>query len=148
MEINIIQDTREKDGLFKKAEKQTLRTGDYSFKTDLANYKNIFSIERKSPMDAFGTCAGGHARFKRELERAKYFEYFAIVIECSYSDFKGKKFKNAFRSKMKGYVASKIWNTYHMKYNIPVFYANDRAEARMRIKDLCRAFATKKEGRV
>ena len=147
VEITIIQDSKEQKGLFKECEVKGLKTGDYSFKTDIADYSNVFAIERKSGIDAIGTCGKGHDRFQRELERAQGFEYFAILIECPYRDFKAKKFPSGFRSPMPGSVAAKIWMTYHMKYNIPIFFANDRFEARTLIKDLAHTFMRSKEKR-
>ena len=147
VEITIIQDSREQKGLFKECEVKGLKTGDYSFKTDIADYSEVFAIERKSLADAFGTCGKGHERFKKELERAQSFEYFSILIEGPYRDFKAKKFPSAYRSKMPGSSAAKTWLTYHMKYGIPIFFASDRFESKTLIKDLAHTFMRLKEKR-
>ncbi len=57
-----------------------LRTGDYS----VSGYEDQVAIERKTIDDLVG-CLGKHRdRFERELQRAKDFQFFAVVVESSY----------------------------------------------------------------
>ena len=110
----------------------TLNVGDYS----IEGYESKLAVERKSLADLYGTLGKGHKRFKAELERSQSFDYFAIVIEGSYSHCKNKSFPGAFYSKMQGYVITKILWTIHMKYKVPFFFTNTRAESRTVIKDM------------
>ncbi len=104
---------------------QGLKTGDYS----MFGYDQEIAIERKSAQDLFGTLGKGYKRFKKELIRAKELAYFAIIIEESYTNIRNKKFKNSFRSTMRGHVIMKTVHTLNVKYGINVFFANDRKEA-------------------
>ena len=127
MEYTIVVDTREQKPLWTKyAVVKKLDVGDYS----IEGYEDKISIERKSLADLFGTLGKGHKRFKKELEKALKYDYFAIVIEGNYRDIRDKKFDGSFYSKMKGYVILKILFTLHIKYNINIFMCNDRGEAK------------------
>lgn len=78
--IEIIQDDREKLPFAIPGVKvETLKTGDYSVKRD--GILLPVAIERKGIVDLLGVIGGNRKRFERELERAKAFRYFAIVIE-------------------------------------------------------------------
>ena len=129
----IVVDSREQKPLWKKDTiVKKLDVGDYS----IEGHENKIAIERKSLSDLFGTLGGGNKRFKKELERAKPYNYFAIVIEGNYRDIRDKKFEGSFYCKMKGYVILKILFTLHIKYNINIFMCNDRNEAKSVIKSL------------
>jgi DNA excision repair protein ERCC-4 len=141
-ELNIIIDTREQKPLWKKStkkykiENKKLDVGDYSLK----GYENKFALERKSQLDLFGTLGKGHKRFKKEILRALEYDYFAIIVEDNYDNILNKKFENSFRSKMRGYIITSILFTIHLKYKIPIFFANDRNEAKKIIKELMKAY--------
>ena len=78
--IEIVQDTREQNPfVIPGAVVAMLRTGDYGVRRD--GRLLPISIERKSISDLLGVIGGERKRFERELERAKEFRYFAIVIE-------------------------------------------------------------------
>lgn len=133
----IIVDSREQKPLFNKnIEVKKLDVGDYSIK----GYETEFSIERKSLGDLFGTLGKGHKRFKAELTRALNYKYFAIVIEGSFADINNKNFDKSYLIKMKGFVVVKILLTLHLKYNINVFFANNRTEAKTLIKALMNSY--------
>lgn len=145
-DYTLVVDSREQSRLFSEKESLTkgLKTGDYS----IENYEDTFSIERKSLLDLFGTLGKGHDRFKKELERAKDMDYFAILVIGTYDQIKTKKFPNSFRSKMRGYVVASILMKIHIKYGIPVFFAEDEKKARTLVKDLCKAYVSWKQSQV
>ena len=132
----VIVDTREQKPLFKEQECiiSTLNIGDYSFEIDKKSFKNEFAIERKGIADLFSTLTHGHERFHNELERAKQLKYFAIVIEGTLKDIILKNFEGSEHTKMMGFVVAKILFTIHIKYNVHVFFARDRTEAKNIIK--------------
>ena len=133
----IITDTREQNPLWtKNIINKKLDVGDYS----IEGYEDKIAIERKSPGDLFGTLGKGHKRFKKELERALTYDFFAIVIETNYTNILNKEFEGAFHSKMRGYVITSILSTLIIKYNIHVFFCNGRVEAKKLIKDLFNAY--------
>jgi DNA excision repair protein ERCC-4 len=135
--MEIICDTREQKPLWtKNIIREKLEVGDYSIK----GYKDKFAIERKSLSDLFGTLGKGHKRFKKELERAKTYEYFAIVIDGSYSSCLNKDFEGSYHSKMRGYVITAILFTLHMKYGINIFFTNGRTESKRIIKELMNSY--------
>ena len=85
-EFSIVQDTQEKkprlfpdrDVVIKK-----LKTGDYS----IEGFEDRISIETKAVGDIIGTCDfKNRDRFKRELERAMDFDFFAILIDGTEED--------------------------------------------------------------
>jgi DNA excision repair protein ERCC-4 len=135
MEIKIVTDSREQNKLFSDCIKG-LKTGDYS----IEGYEDTFAIERKSLMDLFGTLGKGHDRFKKELERAKELDYFAILVVGTYTQMKSKKFPGAYHSGMKGFVIAQSLFTIHIKYGIPIFFAQDEKEGRELIKELSKAY--------
>jgi len=145
-DLVIVTDSREQDKLFSEKESiiKGLKTGDYS----VENYEDCFALERKSLQDLFGTLGKGHDRFKKELERAKSLDYFAIIVEGSYDQIKTKKFPGAYHSKMKGYVVASILMKIHLKYGVPVFFAEDKKQAKNLVKDLCKAFVSWKQSTV
>jgi len=138
----IIVDTREQKPLWNKGIKiKGLSTGDYS----IDGYEDKICIERKSIGDLFGTLGQGNKRFKKELERGRELDYFAIIIEGSFRDVRDKNFDGSYHTKMKGYVIIKILFTLIVKYKIHVFFCNDRNESRAVIKQLFEAYLRKEE---
>ena len=134
MKEKIICDTRERLPLWKNKDiiVRKLDAGDYSIEgTDPVTnkpYEEIIGLERKSIADAYGTFGRGHDRFKRELERAKDFAYFAIVIEGSYSRVLDKDFPMSHKVFMKGESLVKIASMLEVKYGVPVHYFVNRLE--------------------
>lgn len=141
--MKIVVDTREKNPIpFKEMINKKLDVGDYS----IEGYEKLISIERKSPTDLFGTLGKGHKRFKKELSKSQDLEYFAIIIEGCYSHILNKQFGGSHHSTMKGYVITSILFTLHIKYNINIFFANNRREARNIIKEIFKAYLKTKRG--
>ncbi len=141
-EYTIVVDTREQLPLWtKKIERKKLDIGDYSIK----GYENQIAIERKSLGDLFGTLSGGHKRFKKELMKSLGLEYFAIVIDGTYTQIQKKDFKGSYFSRMKGYVILKILFTLHVKYRINVFFASNRCESKRIIKSLFNSYINNKK---
>lgn len=144
----IIQDTREQTPLvfkrsnnLKKVEVAMLEVGDYS----ILGYQDQICIERKSAADLFKSVSSDNARFQRELERAKSLEYFAIVVETTYTNILKKAFKGAKFIKMQGYVTLKILFTLKFKYNIDIFFCDGRTETAQVVRSLLTSFVQKKE---
>jgi len=133
----IIVDTREQLALFKtNIIRKKVDTGDYSIIYKDVDYSNKIAIERKSMGDLFFTLSAGHKRFKNELHRALDLEYFAIVIDGSYSDCIYKQFPGANMTRMRGNVISSILFTIHMKYGINFFFSNNRTQSKAIIREL------------
>ena len=139
-EYKLIIDSREKAPLWGNTIVRTMKTGDYSIELDGESHEDRISIERKSPSDLFGTLGKGHKRFKAQLERALLLDYFAIVVEGSYTSCYNKDFPGAEFSKMRGYVITSIIFTIHIKYDIPIFFTNGRYESKRIIKELFNAY--------
>lgn len=141
VDYTIVVDSREQNALWSKdVVVQKLDVGDYS----MLGLTDQICIERKSGLDALATAGKGHNRFNKEIERSKALDYFAIVIEEPYRDLLQKKFEGAHYSKMRGFVALKTWFSWHVKHNIPLFFANDRGEAKMIIREIFRAYLENK----
>ncbi len=127
----IVQDSREQKGLFdKESIRLKLDVGDYS----ILGYTDKISIERKSPADLMGTLGKGHERFRRELQRAKSLEYFAIIVETNMTNILDKAFEGAKHSGMSGETALKILFTNHFKYGPAIYLVNGRKEAKKLIE--------------
>ena len=130
--MKIIIDSREQNPLtFRKSKTvedviiKKLNAGDYS----IEGYENRIAFERKSPNDLFQTIGKGNKRFQQELMRTINYDYFAIIIECSFKNCLNKDFPNAHYSQMFGDVVVQILYTLKHKYKIDVIFCNDRHEA-------------------
>jgi DNA excision repair protein ERCC-4 len=132
-DYKIIVDSREQLPLWKKnVIVKKLDIGDYS----ILGHESSIAVERKSPLDLFGTLTKGHSRFKAEIARSLGYRYFAIVVEATHAQIRDKSFNNAFKSKMRGFVINRILMTIHIKYGIPVFFCNGRNEVKSLIRDI------------
>jgi len=137
-EYTTIIDSRERNPFWTKNSKTRtvkiakLDTGDYS----IEGLTNKVCIERKSCSDLVSTLSSGHERFKKELQRALELDFFAIVVEGSFSTVKNKSFSGGFHSRMKGFVVIKILMSICVKYKIPVFLCSDRSEDKTITKEL------------
>jgi len=141
--MKIIIDSRETrplafraSGTLEGTEIRKLDVGDYS----IAGFEDKIAVERKDPNDLFGTLGKSHNRFKRELERAKSLDYFAIVVDCSFSNIRDKTFEGAHWSQMRGDVIIQILSTLELKYGFPVHYCKDRNESASLIRNLLKAY--------
>lgn len=61
---------------------KALHVGDYS----VCGLENRIAIERKSLPDLLSSLTHGRERFEKELAKAKSYDFFAVVVECSPSD--------------------------------------------------------------
>jgi ERCC4-type nuclease len=60
----------------------TLTVGDYS----ICGLESRISIERKSLPDLLQSLTRGRERFEKELAKAKSYDWFYVMVECSPSD--------------------------------------------------------------
>ena len=118
--MKILIDTREQQPYTfeTESERATLRTGDYS----LEGGEHLVAIERKSVDDLIGCLTTGRGRFERELHRGRGLNYFALVIEASLSDLSNGRY----RSEMKPKAAIQSLLTFSIRYNLPIFFAENR----------------------
>ncbi|MBC8427019.1 MAG: ERCC4 domain-containing protein [Desulfobacterales bacterium] len=100
------------------SEKATLKTGDYSLK----GAEGLVAIERKTLDDLIGCLTTGRERFERELYRGQALEYFAVVVEASLSAIANGQY----RSKMLPKSAIQSLLAFSVRYNLPVFFAENR----------------------
>jgi DNA excision repair protein ERCC-4 len=126
--MKVIIDTREKkpyDYIFDmvgvKYKFKKLNVGDYS----IEGKEDVISIERKSLSDFVSSISKGRKRFEAELERARSYKFFAIIIEGSYFDIKIQRYE----SKMDRKAVLATINKWRVKYNRPIILANSREEA-------------------
>jgi ERCC4-type nuclease len=146
LEYQVIIDNKEQKPLeFKNSVSKHMKTGDYSILYRGIDYSNKIALERKSIADLISTLSSGHKRFKKELERALNLEYFAIIIEGPYFDVLHKNYSGARFSKMPGYTITSILFTLHVKYDINVFFAQNRNESKAIMQELMRAYLKQKE---
>lgn len=148
--MRLIIDTREQNPLqFSRCRSITeylvkkLDVGDYS----MEGYEDKIAIEKKTVLDLFSTLGKGHSRFKKELERAQELDYFALVIEESYNNIRTKTFPNSFRTKMMGYVVTKLLHTMMIKYNVHVMFAKDKWEAARMVEQTLLAYERLNNGK-
>lgn len=106
-------DTREKRPLWRKGRHEKLVVGDYS--TSLL--KGIIHVERKSPDDLYGSIVQEHARFAREIARAREHGILLVVfVECSFDVFVGKQWSGAAGLRVRGETLGKIVRTMEERY--------------------------------
>lgn len=133
----IFVDNREKKPLWtNNVFEGKLDVGDYS----IMGWSDMIAVERKTTADLAGTLGKGHARFKKELERASKLEYFAIVIESNLSNILSKRFQGSVHTGMKGSTIAKIIFMIHFKYGVPIFFAEDRNDAKKVITNIFDAY--------
>jgi len=142
----IITDTREQRPFtfddFPEVEvrRAILQTGDYT----LAGFTHLVGIERKNGVDELVSClSGDRERFEAELLRARGFERFYVVIEGSFADVLGGRY----RSKMtpKAVVASIAEFT--TRYGVPFLFCGGRGAAEWMAYELLSKFGYEIEKR-
>ena len=117
--LTIITDSRERTPYkFKNSITRKLNTGDYS----IEGFEYQVCVERKTKIDAYGTFGKGRARFIKELQRMSEFEYSAIVIESSLSDFLIPPPFSMLNPKSA--IQSLI--AWSIRYNVHIFFADNR----------------------
>lgn len=141
--MRIVVDTREQNplvfrpaGIVEGTVTKKLNAGDYS----VEGMEHCIGIERKSPMDLFGTLGRGNKRFQAELKRALRLQYFTIVVEAGFTAIRDKAFEGSHRTKMRPDVALKILFTLQHKYGVHIHFCNGRAEASSLVRKLLVSF--------
>jgi len=89
----VIVDTREQEPLdFRRLPSRpgTLATGDYS----IAGLENDVAIERKSIADLVGSLTSGRARFQRELERMRSYNFARLLIVGTEADIAARRYRS------------------------------------------------------
>jgi len=120
MNITITIDSREQlPYTFKAAsETATLTTGDYSLK----GASDLIAIERKTTNDLIACLTTGRERFERELHRGRALDYCALVIEATLSDLSNGRYQ----SEMLPKAAIQSLMAFSIRYNLPVFFVENR----------------------
>lgn len=127
MSIVIVADSREQKPLdFTRwtdvtVEVGTLTTGDYALKT----LETRAACERKNLDDLVGSLSTGRERFEAELTRARGFDLFVIVAECSMQDVAEHKY----RSRMTPESVLQSLFAYQCRYGVPTIWAGSREGA-------------------
>ena len=121
--LKIICDTREQKpytfpDLDCTTERGTLPVGDYS----LPGFEEQVAIERKSLDDLIGCLTRDRGRFERELQRARHYELFAVVVEGSLGDVEEHKY----RSQMHPVSAIQSIIAFTVRYGTNFIFAGDR----------------------
>jgi len=132
--MTIIMDTREQipmwDPINFEVIRKKLDEGDYTTE----KLYNKAHIERKSPIDFYGSLIQGHERFLREIQRAIEKDLsFAIFVECSEKKFKSMRFKGGARLRMKPATLAKIVDTFMERYPIQVIWCKNRDDMRVKM---------------
>ena len=139
--LTFITDSREQNPWFvEDSIRKKLDFGDYSFQVDDVSFESEFAIERKSMADLVGTLTGGHARFRRELERAQSARFFAVIVEGTYEDLIAQKWVGARYTKIKGFWVASIVDTLRVKYGMHFYFAKDRRGAKTLMRNLANAY--------
>jgi len=138
MPLQIIRDTREQDGFSFvgfpcTVTAGTLEAGDYS----LAGFERRVAVERKSIQDLVGCLTGERPRFERELQRLKAMDAAAVVVEQPQSVLR----LGHFRSRMDAGAAWQSCLALSMRFRVPFFWAENRADAERICFDCLRHFA-------
>lgn len=140
----IIVDTREQKPLFTGSGtvRRKLLVGDYS----TIKLEHVFSVERKSLQDLYGTITKGHLRFRKEIVRAEANDIeLVLVVEGTRKDFVNKNFPGGAKRKMDGETLGKIIDTMSRRYNFKIYWCASVRSARMKTKKLLLNY--KKHGR-
>lgn len=147
--MKIIIDTREQHPFEFRPSKEIegsvirkLDIGDYS----IEGYEDKIAIERKSPQDLFKSVGKDHKRFRREIERAKGLDYFAIIIEAPFSVIQTKSFNDSHYCQMLGDTVIQICYAFKFKYGCDVIFCQSRSEAISIIRNIFRAYLKHKRG--
>lgn len=135
--FTLVVDTREQTPLTFPEDVPTiragLRTGDYS----IAGCEDQFTVERKSLPDLVHTIIHDRARFVRELERMRTFDFRRVVCTASMDAVRRGKYKHSMANP-KAVVASIA--AFEIRYNVPFVFAGSSDEAARRIVDWARFY--------
>jgi ERCC4-type nuclease len=132
--IKIIVDTREQQPyLFEKYdavfERAALPCGDYQ----LAGFR--CAAERKSLSDLVMSISSERARFEKELERARAYDFFCVVVEANFSDL----VDGNFRSAMNQHSAVQSVAAFCARY-VPFIFCGSRENAEYLVYSLFRQY--------
>ena len=100
-------------------EAATLGTGDYS----LPGFEDRCAIERKSLSDLIGCLTTGRDRFKRELARARSYDFFCVVVEANMADL----YTGQYMSKMNPESALQSIMAFRVRYGVAFDWCGNRA---------------------
>lgn len=136
--LRIVCDSREQapftfSGFPAVVEVAGLEAGDYS----LAGFERRVAIERKSIQDLVGCLTGERPRFERELQRLKAMDAAAVVVEQPQSVLR----LGHFRSRMDAGAAWQSCIALSMRYRIPFWFCDSRADAERVAFDFLRHYA-------
>lgn len=126
--MHVIADTREQapwtfEGQGITTIRQKLETGDYS----IPGLEQRVCIERKSLDDWTGTVLRDRARFYRELDRMRAFDFRCVIIEAGVREIMEGRYKShAKPAVVLGFVAEIV-----VAQSVPVYLAGSRAEAQI-----------------
>jgi DNA excision repair protein ERCC-4 len=96
----------------------TLPTGDYS----IAGAEHLIAVERKTANDLIGSLTRHRERFERELHRGMALQYFCLVVESSLMSLSN----GHYMSLMKPKAAIQSLLTFSVRYELPIFFAENR----------------------
>jgi DNA excision repair protein ERCC-4 len=135
--LRIIRDSREQNGFAfadypATVEVETLASGDYS----LQGFENRIGIERKSLSDLLASISTERPRFERELARLRGFDCAAVVVEEPAHALRSGRY----RSQMDPAAAWQSVIALSMRYRVPFFWAENRADAERICFDCLRHF--------
>lgn len=126
--MRIIQDTREQAPFtfqyaWSKVELVcgTLTIGDYS----LAGLEDKVAVERKELSDLVACLGRERERFERELQRGAALDAFTVVVEASWAELAGGKY----RSQLNPHAACQSVLAFMGRYRVPFIFAGSRAAA-------------------
>jgi len=126
--MRVVVDTREQspwtfEGQSIETVRSKLDTGDYS----VEGLTNRVTIERKSLADWTGTVLRDRARFYRELERMRAFDFRCVIIEVGVREIMEGNYRSAANpAAILGFVAE-----VSVGQAVPVYLAGSRAEAQI-----------------
>ncbi len=143
--MKIIIDTREQRPFdFKRYKieviRDTLSVGDYS----IVGFEDRVSIERKELGDLINCLMGSNrARFERELQKLRFFEMKAVVVESSLEDIA----QGQYRSEMKPHAALQSISAFMVRYQVPFLFCGGREGAEYMTHSLLAKYAAEIEKR-
>lgn len=118
----------------------SLQSADYT----LAGLHDLVGVERKSLDDMAQTLTAGRERFVRELERARGFELFAIVVEGTLQDALAGKY----RSKLAPQSFVQSLFAYQVRYGVHIMWAGNRQGGEHVCYSLLQKFLTEQRKRL
>ena len=138
MPLRLVCDTREQapfrfEGCPCTVEAGTLEAGDYS----LAGFERRVAVERKSLADLVGCLSGERERFQRELARLRGYDSAAVVVEAPAMALRTGRYLGRLD-------AGAAWQSivaFSMRYRVPFFFCQDRADAEQVTFDFLRHYA-------